>query len=57
MRITWYPVYEERTHAYLTKKLQESLKKPKVEFFDIIEDELSIMFLLDSRDVERIEWA
>jgi hypothetical protein len=34
VRITWFPVYDEKQHSTLPESVKETLRKPKVEVFD-----------------------
>ncbi|MFY8161507.1 MAG: hypothetical protein ACOVNU_09270 [Candidatus Kapaibacteriota bacterium] len=59
IRVEFYPPYNEKEHSNLSEKLKNSLKKSKVEIFDVITDGNDILQLIKEkkeRCVKSIKW-
>jgi hypothetical protein len=57
VRITWFPVYDEKQHSTLPESVKETLRKPKVEVFDIVDELIDVTRLLNnSTEVKSAEW-
>lgn len=54
--VEFNPAYDEKEHSSLSEELQESLKVPKVEIFDIIQEGLDVIELTSNNDVKSLKW-
>jgi hypothetical protein len=57
VKVEFFPAYDSEMHGNYPKKLKDSLKKSKVETFDVIEDSSTILKLTKSKDVKIIYYT
>jgi hypothetical protein len=56
VKVTFYPAYNESEHKNLSDKLKNLLKLSKIEYFNIIDEDLSFA-LSNNPDVKSVEWV
>lgn len=60
VKVVFNPAYNHKEHSKLSDDLKKSLKKSKVEFFDIVDESVDIVDLIknkEKKDVKSISWV
>lgn len=56
VKVTFYPAYNEAEHKNLSDKTKKMLKTSKIEYFNIVEEDLTFA-LSDNPDIKSVEWV